>query len=93
MQTATSPSFKDLIRKASSSVFNYWFGYVANLSLVVWLSSRAFENGESSLSLRQWATYIMAGLFLWTFCEYFLHKLHISLQFLHVAFYSLTLSC
>ena len=75
MEANSILSHKELVRKASSSVFNYWFGYVANISLVIWLSTRAFENGTSQLSLRQWAAHMIGGLFLWTFLEYFLHKI------------------
>jgi len=75
MSTIENTANKDFIRRASSSVFNYWFGYVANISLVVWLSSQAFSGGVSTLDLRSWATYIVGGLFLWTFFEYFLHKI------------------
>lgn len=66
---------KQFVRKASSSVFNYWFGYVANITLVVWLGSRAFDGGISQLTLRQWTAYIVGGLFVWTLCEYVLHKI------------------
>ncbi len=67
-------SRKARIREASSSVFNYWFGYVANISLVIWLSSRAFSNGQSQLSAARWAGYALSGLFLWTLSEYVLHR-------------------
>jgi len=39
----------ELIRKLGSSKFNYWFGYVANLSLVIWLVSHAFTRGHARL--------------------------------------------
>jgi dihydroceramide fatty acyl 2-hydroxylase len=77
MATSTNTSTeqqKAMIRKASSSVFNYWFGYVANISLVLWLTSRAFEGSSSKLSLGAWAICISSGLLLWTLAEYFLHK-------------------
>ena len=71
--TATDEQ-KALIRKASSSVFNYWFGYVANVSLTIWLASRAFSNGDSQLSIGTWAICLASGFVFWTLSEYFLHK-------------------
>ncbi len=62
------------IREASSSVFNYWFGYVANVSLALWLASRAFAHGQSSLGVPAWIACAFSGLFLWTFVEYALHR-------------------
>jgi len=67
-------SRKARIREASSSVFNYWFGYVANLSLAGWLGSRALLNGQSRLSLGGWVFYAAAGVLLWTLSEYVLHR-------------------
>jgi sterol desaturase/sphingolipid hydroxylase (fatty acid hydroxylase superfamily) len=58
----------------SSSVFNYWFGYVSNVTLVIWLASRAVTGGVSQLSAMGWVASIAGGLFLWTLSEYFLHK-------------------
>ena len=62
------------IRRLSSSRFNYYFGYVANFSLVFWLLSRAFVSGQASLSAGQWVVVIASGLLLWTLSEYVLHK-------------------
>ena len=67
-------SNRDAIRRLSSSVFNYWFGYVSNILLVTWLASRAFSGGASLLSATQWAGTIVSGWLLWTLLEYFLHK-------------------
>ena len=62
------------IKKMSSSHFNYWFGYVSNLTLVVWLSLQGFQNGQSVLTWYEWIYIPALGLFVWTFLEYFLHK-------------------
>lgn len=74
MADGASNSNRDTIRRLSSSVFNYWFGYVSNITLVTWLASRAFTGGASKLSAAQWASTIVGGLLLWTLLEYFLHK-------------------
>ena len=62
------------IKKMSSSHFNYWFGYVSNLTLVVWLSLQGFQNGQSVLTWYEWIYIPALGIFVWTFLEYFLHK-------------------
>ncbi len=61
---------KDLILKASSSKFNYWAGYAANLTLVAWLMSF----GVTSLTPMNAVLGIVFGLGLWTLGEYFLHR-------------------
>lgn len=62
------------IRRLGSSTFNYWFGYVANISLVVWLVSRAFAAGRPRLSGTELAAFALAGLFAWTLAEWLLHR-------------------
>ena len=62
------------IRELSSSVFNYWFGYVSNIAMVFWLTSRAFEGGQLQLSVTTFAAYAFGGLTMWTLGEYGLHK-------------------
>ena len=74
MATDASNANREAIRRLSSSVFNYWFGYVSNISLVAWLASRAFAGGVSHLSIAQWGVSIVGGLLLWTLMEYMLHK-------------------
>jgi sterol desaturase/sphingolipid hydroxylase (fatty acid hydroxylase superfamily) len=66
----------ELIRRLGSSVFNYWFGYVANLSLVAWLVSHAFARGDSPAPLSSLAlvAYAALGLFSWTLTEFLLHR-------------------
>ena len=72
MTTATNPTSMDgLIRRLSSSKFNYYFGYVANFTIVFWLLSRAALGG---LSPAMWAVTAVSGFLLWTLSEYFLHK-------------------
>ncbi len=66
-----NPSF---LKKISSSKFNYWFGYVSNLSLVIWLNSRAFNHFNSLLTWQEWLILPLLGLFIWTLVEYLLHK-------------------
>lgn len=65
-----SPS-ADWIRNISSSKFNYWAGYAANLSLVAWLLSRALG---SEMSFGRFLFSAVLGLFVWTFAEYLLHR-------------------
>ncbi len=64
----------ELIRKLGSSKFNYWFGYVANISLVVWLCSHAFGGGHGLLSARQWLGWSALGFVSWTLSEFLLHR-------------------
>lgn len=66
--------YRDRIREFSSSVFNYWFGYVSNLFLVGWLISRAFDDGQIQISVATFTGFAMGGLLLWTLSEYVLHK-------------------
>lgn len=61
------------VRAMGSSRFNYWFGYVANISLVVWLTSQGVV-GEHARPVGQVLGYAAAGLLLWTFLEYVLHR-------------------
>ena len=63
---------KELIRRLGSSSFNYWFGYVANVSLVIWLVSHAFAGGHARLELAELLAYATAGLLAWTLAEYLL---------------------
>lgn len=62
------------LKKITTSHFNYWFGYASNLSLVVWLNTRAFHEGQSLLTWYEWIYIPFVGLFAWTFLEYLLHK-------------------
>jgi sterol desaturase/sphingolipid hydroxylase (fatty acid hydroxylase superfamily) len=64
----------ELIRKLGSSTFNYWFGYVANLSLVVWLVSHAFARGHAGIGAVGFAAYAATGLLAWTLAEWCLHR-------------------
>jgi sterol desaturase/sphingolipid hydroxylase (fatty acid hydroxylase superfamily) len=72
-QDATA-SLKVRIRELSSSPFNYWFGYVANVSLVLWLAAQSVSNGQWQLSAAVWVTCALSGLLLWTLFEYVLHR-------------------
>jgi hypothetical protein len=64
----------ELIRKLGSSTFNYWFGYVANISLVIWLVSHAFSHGRAQLGLGTFVAYAVTGLVAWTLAEFLLHR-------------------
>ena len=64
----------ELIRKLGSSKFNYWFGYVANISLVIWLCAHAFRGGHSLLSPGQWIFWSAVGFLSWTLSEFLLHR-------------------
>ena len=73
-QTAPENPRTELIRRLGSSTFNYWFGYVANISLVVWLVSRAFAGGHAQLGLGAFVGYAATGFFSWTLSEFLLHR-------------------
>jgi len=62
------------IRRLGSSKFNYWFGYVANLSLVTWLVSYAWHDGRLAMSRAKFAALAALGLLSWTLAEYLLHR-------------------
>lgn len=64
----------NLIRRLGSSRFNYWFGYVANLSLVAWMVSHAFRGGHPRLGGLELFTLACTGLFSWTLSEFLLHR-------------------
>lgn len=70
-----SPEF---IKRISSSKFNYWAGYAANLILVGWLAAQALVwnagQVESLLSTKQWVICTVGGLGFWTLAEYWLHR-------------------
>ncbi len=61
------------VRAMGSSRFNYWFGYVANVTLVLWLASHGVA-GADALPWPQVALYSALGLLTWTFMEYVLHR-------------------
>lgn len=62
------------LKKMTTSHFNYWFGYVSNLSVVTFLCTRAFESGHSLLTWQEWLYIPTIGLLLWTLVEYAMHK-------------------
>lgn len=68
------PRRVESIRHLGSSVFNYWFGYVANLSLVTWLVSQAWHDGRLGMGTTPFALLALAGLLSWTLTEYLLHR-------------------
>lgn len=53
--TPAAHPYRDRIREFSSSVFNYWFGYVSNLFLVCWLIGRALGDGHLQKSAAAFA--------------------------------------
>jgi sterol desaturase/sphingolipid hydroxylase (fatty acid hydroxylase superfamily) len=61
------------VRRLGSSRFNYWFGYVANAGLVLWLISHGLW-GPTAVRPLGFVGYAMAGLLTWTFLEYVLHR-------------------
>ena len=62
------------VKKISSSKFNYWFGYVSNISIVIFLCTQAFHEGHSLLTWMEWLFIPAIGLFAWTFVEYAMHR-------------------
>jgi sterol desaturase/sphingolipid hydroxylase (fatty acid hydroxylase superfamily) len=71
--TAVQPTRRDWVRRLGSSTFNYWFGYVANITLVFWLVSHAFT-GAAPLGAVAFASYAFIGLLSWTLSEWLLHR-------------------
>lgn len=66
---------REFVRELSSSKFNYWAGYVANFSLVFWLFSFAWMDLRSgTLPGSSAAVAFFAGVLIWTFLEYVLHR-------------------
>lgn len=72
--TASSDPQTELIRRLGSSTFNYWFGYVANSLLVVWMVSHAFSGRHGLLTVPTFIALAAAGLFSWTLSEFLLHR-------------------
>lgn len=70
-QTATHTDF---INKLCASEFNYWFGYVANLTLVVWFAGHAFDRGQSLLGWGEWVFWFLVGYVVWGAIEYLTHR-------------------
>src|SRR5436190_21468695 len=64
----------DLIRRLGSSTFNYWFGYVANISLVIWLVSHALPRHRPRLPPLEFVALAAVGLSSWTLSEFLLHR-------------------
>jgi len=65
---------RDFVRRLGASKFNYWFGYVANISITVWLASQAFAGTQTLLSGWQWLACAAIGLLVWSFTEYLVHR-------------------
>jgi hypothetical protein len=64
----------DFVRRLGSSKFNYWFGYVANFTLVAWLVSHAWVGGSPAMSWARFALSAGMGVLSWTLTEYLLHR-------------------
>jgi sterol desaturase/sphingolipid hydroxylase (fatty acid hydroxylase superfamily) len=69
-----APTRIERIRRLGSSRFNYWFGYVANATLILWMGSRAIRDGQLALGWGQLAFFAVVGLYVWTLAEYLLHR-------------------
>ena len=65
---------RNLVRRLGSSTFNYWFGYVANFSLVAWLLSHNWQGGHAMVRGPLFAAYALTGWLTWTLAEYLLHR-------------------
>jgi sterol desaturase/sphingolipid hydroxylase (fatty acid hydroxylase superfamily) len=76
MNTPIHPNTKRLerIRRLGSSTFNYWFGYVANITLVAWLVSHAWHAGRLVVGGEEFVLLALLGLLSWTLAEYLLHR-------------------
>jgi len=86
LSSGGSDQRRELIRRLGSSTFNYWFGYVANISLVVWMAEHAFPGGRSALGPVAFTVCAGAGLLSWTLSEFLLHRYvyHVLQSFLSV---------
>ncbi len=62
------------IQKLSSSRFNYFFGYVVNISIVLALIYVAVWQSPTPLTLAEWIYIPISGYLFWTLLEYGLHK-------------------
>lgn len=69
-----APPRTERIRRLGSSRFNYWFGYVANVALIIWMGSRAVQDGRLALGWGQLVFFTVVGLYSWTLAEYLLHR-------------------
>ena len=65
---------RDFVKRLGSSTFNYWFGYVANFSLVAWMVSHAFAHGHLLTTIPEALGYSALGLGAWTLTEYGFHR-------------------
>lgn len=75
-QFASAPRTKemeDFVWEKSSSKFNYVAGYFSNGAIVTWLFWRAIAS-PTPLSAMGFLAWFAAGLFFWTFLEYWLHR-------------------
>jgi sterol desaturase/sphingolipid hydroxylase (fatty acid hydroxylase superfamily) len=72
--TMKGGSRTELIRRLGSSTFNYWFGYAANVTLVVWLVSHAFSHGHPRIPAAEILALATGGLLSWTLSEFLLHR-------------------
>jgi sterol desaturase/sphingolipid hydroxylase (fatty acid hydroxylase superfamily) len=76
---------RKIIDKAASSWFQYWSGHVANYTIVIWFTSRAYFH---KMPISAWfAPFLFGlGLFIWTFAEYAFHRwlYHGPLKIAHV---------
>jgi sterol desaturase/sphingolipid hydroxylase (fatty acid hydroxylase superfamily) len=72
--TITPPTTAHWIRKLADSKFNYWAGYVANLTLISWYVSHAFSGGALLLSPLRFVLVVVAAWFTWTLTEYVSHR-------------------
>jgi len=62
------------VRKLAESKFNYWAGYAANLTLIVWYISHAFAGSSLTLPLWQAGLVAVGAWMVWSFTEYFFHR-------------------
>lgn len=64
----------DFLNQLLSSRFNYWFGYVVNLSLVGWFGSHGVAEGRGLVSLPEGVFWAIAGYLTWSVAEYLSHR-------------------
>ena len=66
--------YEAYIIEKSGKLRDHVLGYVSNVGLVIWLLSYCFQAGNLVLPLWHIGVGAFAGLFVWTFVEYWMHR-------------------
>ena len=66
--------YEENILKRAGGLRDHLLGYVSNVGLVIWLLSYCFADNALRIPLWQFVAGGAAGLFTWTFVEYWMHR-------------------